>query len=378
MVEAWYAHAPAEPREAVAVGTHDRHRVPPVVDWYEGGHPTPTVNSVAAARAALAVAARVPADGQLVVLLSGGASALLSLPAGDITLDDKQQATRALMHDGRAIDELNAVRKHLSAIKGGRLTAACPGRVITLAISDVVGPIEDDPSVIGSGPTVPDPSTYAQALRIVDGVREQQAIPPAVRAHLERGVQGVVPETPKPGDPLFTRGAYQLIGTRRTAMAGAQAAALARGLHTIVIDAPVEGEARGAGAASVQRLLDLTRAYPGPVCVISSGETTVTVRGRGRGGRNQEFAAGAIAALARAHRPMIVTSLGTDGIDGPTDAAGAWADTSTADRARDAGLDIDAYLDANDAFHLHEQLGTLVRTGRTDTNVGDVQVAIVY
>lgn len=378
MVEAWYRHAPAAPGQALAVGTHDGQRVPPSVEWFEGGHPTPTAQSVEAARAALALAARVPVDGQLVVLLSGGASALLSLPAASLGLDDKQRATRALMHDGRAIDELNAVRKHLSAIKGGRLTAACPGRVLTLAISDVVGPIEDDPSVIGSGPTVPDPSTYAQALRIVSSVRQQDAIPPAVRAHLERGARGELAETPKPGDPLFSRATYQLIGTRRTAMAGAQAAAVARGLHTIVIDAPVEGEARSAGAAWVQRLLDLTRAYPGPVCVISSGETTVTVQGRGRGGRNQEFAAGAIAALARSHRPMLLTSLGTDGIDGPTDAAGAWADTSTFDSAREAGLDVEAHLDDNDAFHLHQQLGTLVRTGRTDTNVGDVQVAIVY
>lgn len=378
MVEAWFAHAPAEPGVAIAVGTHDGHRVPPQVEWFEGGHPTPTTQSVEAARAALAIAASVPAEGQLVVLLSGGASALLSLPAGGLSLDDKQGATRALMHDGRAIDELNAVRKHLSAIKGGRLTAACPGRVITLAISDVVGPIEDDPSVIGSGPTVPDPSTYAQALRIVTSVRQQEAVPAAVRAHLERGARGELPETPKPGDPLFSRASYQLIGTRRTAMGGAQTAALARGLHTIVIDPPIEGEARDAGAAYVQRLLDLTRAYHGPVCVISSGETTVTVRGSGRGGRNQEFVAGAIAALARAHRSMVVTSLGTDGIDGPTDAAGAWADTRTSDTARQAGLDVQAYLADNDAYHLHQRLGTLVRTGRTDTNVGDVQVAIVY
>jgi hydroxypyruvate reductase len=378
MVEAWYAHAAAEPGEAVAVGTHDRHRLPPRVEWFEGGHPTPTVASVAAARAAVALAGRVPADGQLVVLLSGGASALLSLPAEGLTLDDKQQATRGLMHDGRAIDELNAVRKHLSAIKGGRLTAACAGQVITLAISDVVGPVEDDPSVIGSGPTVPDPSTYAQARRIVEGVQDAASIPRAVREHLARGVDGQVPETPKPGDPMFARAVYQLIGTRRTGMSGAQARALELGLHTIVLDPPIEGEARVAGASFVQRVLDVTRAFPGPVCVIASGETTVTVRGKGRGGRNQEFVAGAIGPLARAARPLVMASIGTDGIDGPTDAAGAWADASTAAAAAAAGLDVDAFLDRNDAYHLHEALGTLIRTGRTDTNVGDVQVAVVY
>ncbi len=377
MVEAWYRHAAVPPHEAIAVGTHDGDRVAEGVDWYTGGHPTPTDQSVAAARAALEAARRVPPDGLLVVLLSGGASALLSLPVAGVTLEDKQQATRALMHDGRAIDELNAVRKHLSAIKGGQLTTACAGRVVTLAISDVVGPIEDDPSVIGSGPTVPDPSTFARAHQIVRAVADQEAVPADVLAYLERGLRGEVPETPKPGDGAFTRASYHLIGTRRTAMAGAQACAVARGLHTIVLDPPVEGEARTTGAAFVQRVLDVTRVFPGPVCVIASGETTVTVRGRGRGGRNQEFVAGAFAALARAPRRMVLASIGTDGIDGPTDAAGAWADNDTANRAHAAGLDIDAILDDNDAYHLHQALGTLVQTGRTDTNVGDVQVAIV-
>ncbi len=378
MVDAWYATARAAPAAAVAVGTHDGDRVPPQVDWYRGGHPTPTETSVAAARAALALARAVPPDGQLVVLLSGGASALLSLPADGLSLEDKQQTTRALMHDGRAIDELNTVRKHLSAIKGGRLTAACRGEVVTLAISDVVGPVEDDPAVIGSGPTVPDPGTYAEALRIVEGVADRTAVPAVVRTHLERGAAGTLDETPKPGDPAFARSRYVLMGTRRTAMAGAQAAALAEGLHTIVIDPPVEGEAREAGASHVQRVLDLTRAYPGPVCVISSGETTVTVRGKGRGGRNQEFAAGAIAALAGAARPMVLASVGTDGIDGPTDAAGASVDSATADAAARAGLDVAAMLDANDTYPLHDRLGTLLRTGPTDTNVCDVQVAIVF
>lgn len=378
MVEAWYAAAAVAPTEAAAVGTHGGDRVPPAVDWYTGGHPTPTSTSVAAARAVLAVASRVPEQGQLVVLLSGGASALLSLPADGLTLDDKQRTTRALMHDGRAIDELNTVRKHLSGIKGGRLAAACAGAVVTFAISDVVGPIEDDPTVIGSGPTVADPTTFAEALAIVDRVRDRDAIPAVVRAHLARGIAGELAETPKQGDQALARADYHLLGTRRTAMAGAQAAALAEGLHTIVIDPPVEGEARAAGAAHVQRVLDLTRAYPGPVCVISSGETTVTVHGKGRGGRNQEFAAGAIDALARAGRPMLLASLGTDGIDGPTDAAGAIVDTTTAAAAASAGLDVEAILDDNDAYRLHETLGTLVRTGRTDTNVCDVQVALVY
>ncbi len=181
MLERWYALVPELPRRAIGVGTHDAHRVPDDVEWYTGGHPTPTGESVAAADAALAAAGAVPADGRLIVLLSGGASALLCRPVPGVTLAEKQQITRALMHDGRAIDELNCVRKHLSGIKGGRLAAACAGRTLTLAISDVVAPIEDDPSVIGSGPTVPDPSTFADAWGIVSRMAAQDAVPASVR-----------------------------------------------------------------------------------------------------------------------------------------------------------------------------------------------------
>jgi glycerate 2-kinase len=377
MVAAWYAASDLHPSEAVAVGTHDGERVPPDVDWYTGGHPTPTRASVDAAGATLGVASRVPPDGQLVVLLSGGASALLSLPADGLTLEDKQQTTRALMHDGRAIDEVNCVRKHLSAIKGGRLVAACRGRVVTLAISDVVAPVEDDPSVIGSGPTVPDPSTYADALAIVVAVRDRGAIPEAVRTLLERGARGELAETPKPGDPAFAGATYRLIGTRRTAMDGAIAHASANGYATVRIDQPMIGEARDAGRAFVRQVVSVTEGMTGPVCVVASGETTVTVTGGGRGGRNQEFVAGAIEVLGTTSRPIALCSVGTDGIDGPTDAAGAWADGSTAAAAADAGLDIAAYLADNNAYALHDALGTLIRTGRTDTNVGDVQIAIV-
>lgn len=377
MMEAWFAAETLRPSAAVAVGTHDGERVPPFVEWYTGGHPTPTRASVDAARAALGVASRVPPDGQLVVLLSGGASALLSLPADGLTLEDKQQTTHALMHDGRAIDELNCVRKHLSAIKGGRLAAACRGQIVTLAISDVVAPVEDDPSVIGSGPTVPDPSTYADALAIVAAVRDRGAIPEAVRVRLERGARGELAETPKPGDAVFSRASYRLVGTRRTAMDGAVAHASSKGYATVRIDLPVIGEARDAGRAFVRQVVTITEGMSGPVCVVASGETTVTVTGQGKGGRNQEFVAGAIEVLATLPRPMALCSVGTDGIDGPTDAAGAWADDSTAAAASRAGLDIAAYLADNNAYVLHDALGTLIRTGRTDTNVGDVQVAIV-
>ncbi len=378
MLERWYALVPELPQRAIGVGTHDAHRVPDDVEWFTGGHPTPTTESVAAADAALAAAARVPADGLLVVLLSGGASALLSAPVEGVTLAEKQQVTRALMHDGRAIDELNCVRKHLSRIKGGRLAAACAGRTLTLAISDVVSPVEDDPSVIGSGPTVPDPTTYADAWRIVSGVAAQDAVPASVRAWLQRGVAGDVPESPKPGDAAMARSRYELIGTRRVAMQGAEAQATRLGYDVVVLPEPVLGEARDAGAAHVDAVLAAVGDRRGPICVISSGETTVTVTGTGRGGRNQEFAAGAFDRLARAPRPMILASVGTDGIDGPTDAAGAWADIETAALAHAQSIDAARALAHNDTYDLHRRLGTLIRTGPTDTNVGDLQVALVF
>ena len=312
------------------------------------------------------------------MLLSGGASALLCLPVDGVTLAEKQQITRALMHDGRAIDELNCVRKHLSRIKGGRLAAACAGHTITLAISDVVAPVEDDPSVIGSGPTVADPSTFDQAWRIVSTMAAQDAVPPSVRAWLQRGVAGEVAESPKPGDAAMARSRYELIGTRHVAMAGAVEDARRRGYEVVVIAPPVLGEAREAGAAHVATVLAAAATRRGPLCVLSSGETTVTVTGKGRGGRNQEFVAGAIDALSRVSRPVLLSSVGTDGIDGPTDAAGAWADNGTAGQARDQSITVEAWLADNNAYELHRRLGTLVRTGPTDTNVGDLQVALVY
>jgi glycerate 2-kinase len=378
MLERWYALVAELPDRAIGVGTHDGHRVADDVEWYTGGHPTPNAESVAAADAALAAARAVPATGHLIVLLSGGASALLCRPVEGVTLAEKQQVTRALMHDGRAIDELNCVRKHLSRIKGGRLAAACQGQTLTLAISDVVAPVEDDPSVIGSGPTVPDPTSYADAWRIVSAIAAQDAVPASVREWLRRGVAGEVPESPKPGDAEMARSRYELIGTRHVAMAGAAEDARRRGYDVVVIAPPVSGEAREAGVRHVAAVCAAVEGRVGPLCVISSGETTVTVTGTGRGGRNQEFVAGAIDALARTDRPMLMASVGTDGIDGPTDAAGAWADHTVAALAAAQGVNVAAYLADNNAYELHRRLGTLTRTGPTDTNVGDLQVALIY
>lgn len=377
MVERWYALAPELPTRAVAVGSHDGHRVPDEVEWFTGGHPTPTTASAAAADAALALARDVPRNGRLVVLLSGGASALLCRPVDGVSLADKQAITRALLRQGQPIDALNCVRKHLSQVKGGRLAAACPGETRTFAISDVAAPVEDDPSVIGSGPTVADPSTYGDAWRIVSGL-PADLVPASVRSWLTRGVNGDVAESPKPGDAALARSQYEVIGSRRVAMAGAADEARRRGYEVVVIEPAVLGEARDRGRQHVQAVLALVAGRPGPLCVVSSGETTVTVVGQGRGGRNQEFVAGAIDALARSERPVVLASAGTDGIDGPTDAAGAWADHTTRDVARSQQVDIAGALDDNDAYDLHRRLGTLIRTGPTDTNVGDLQITLIY
>jgi len=340
---------------------------------FEAGHPAANAASVAAAMRALELARAARDDAALIVLLSGGASALLAAPVPGVTLSEKVEASRALMRAGVAIDGLNCVRKHLSQIKGGQLSAAA-GSTITFAISDVHGPIPDDPSVIGSGPTVADPTTFAGALAIVRGV---DGIPQSVRQHLERGARGDVPETVKPGDERLTQTAYEIIATRALALEGAAELARALGYAVFVIDDPIEGEARLAARQFLAEARRLAAQSTGPVCVLAAGETTVTVRGDGLGGRNQEFVLSLVPEMAIEQRPSVVASAGTDGIDGPTDAAGAIVDATTLERARRAGLDWESTLAANDAYHFFQPLGDLVMWGPTGTNVGDVQMLLV-
>jgi len=323
-------------------------------------------------------------DRTLVVLLSGGASALLAVPAAGLTLAEKLATTRAVMEAGVAIDGLNCVRKHLSAIKGGQLGAAA-GRVMTLAISDVHGPVPDDPSVIGSGPTVGDPSTYADALQIVRAViadtglasTSRGGVPEAALAHLERGVRGLEPETIKPTDPRLARAEWHLIGNRETAVEGARHAADRLGYQVIVLPGPTAGEARLAGNAFFDAAMPWVSRATGALCVLASGETTVRVTGSGRGGRNQEFALSLASRLASAGQPMVAASAGTDGIDGPTDAAGAVVDTATLERARALGLNPGVALAGNDAYAFFAPLRDLIMWGPTGTNVGDLHVLLV-
>jgi hydroxypyruvate reductase len=342
--------------------------------WMEGSHPVPDGRSVAAGREALALAEEIGMGETLLVLLSGGASALMALPAAGLTLEAKQAATRRLLAANATIDEVNCVRKHLSAVKGGRLAAASRGAVVTLALSDVVG---DDPSVIGSGPTVPDPSTFGEALAIVERCGGDAAFPGEVVERLRRGSAGEIPETPKPGHAAFEGTRYEVIGSGAGAARGAAEAATQAGYRVVVLDEPIVGESRVAALAWLARIRTLAAEHRGRFCVVSRGETTVDVRGTGRGGRNQEFALALASALGGLGREAVVASVGTDGIDGPTDAAGALADSGTAARAAQLALDPMRYLESNDAWSFFDALGDLVRTGPTGTNVGDVQIAVL-
>jgi glycerate 2-kinase len=347
--------------------------------FYFSGHPVPTAASVEAGEHALALARGAAPDDHLLVLLSGGASALLAAPADGLTLDDKMQATRALLGGGAAIHELNAVRKHLSAIKGGRLAAAARCEVTTLAISDVISPVDDDPSVIGSGPTVADASTFGDALAVIDRLGVRGAMPAAVLDVLEAGAAGHRDESPKPGDPRLARAGYHVIASRRDAMAAARVEAERLGFTVFVVDEAISGEARDAAPRLLARADALVRECVGerPCCVIASGETTVRVTGSGRGGRNQEFAVALVERLAAKRATVVAASIGTDGIDGPTDAAGGMVDSMTLQRAREAGTpEPAAFLANNDAYHFLDAVGGLVKTGPTNTNVGDLQILV--
>lgn len=344
--------------------------VPPHITWIAGAHPTPDAASVQAGARALSLVSR--RDARLLMLLSGGASSLLALPAPGVSLADKIATARALMRAGADIGDLNTVRKHLSAIKGGRLGAAA-GSSVTFAISDVHGPIEDDPSVIGSGPTVPDPTTYDDALRIVSGRYPDASVPASVRHHLAEGARGVFEETPKPGDRRFGSHEYRVIANRHTATKAAADAARAAGLTVHIVETATVGDARVAGRIFAEQALALGT---GTRCVIGSGETTVRVAGGGRGGRNQEFALAA-AEMICGHSNVVLASAGTDGIDGPTDAAGAIVDGTTVDRADAAGLSITQAFANNDTYPFFARLGDLIRWGPTGTNVGDLHVVLV-
>ncbi len=373
MLNAFASSTGVPVRRKMGIGPQPPELLPPGAEWHNAGHPLPTEGSVAAARRALEMARSSRQDDLLVVLLSGGGSALMTMPADGISLADKRQTARTLMEQGADIYELNTVRKHLSAVKGGQLAAVATGTVLTLAVSDVVG---DDLSVIASGPTVPDDSTYTQALAILRTRGGMPAYPAAVVERLKRGAEGALPETPHTGDRRLRRSTARVIGPQRGAIEGAERAARRLGYHVLIVREAITGEARETAVAHVNRVAADAAGLPRPLCIISSGETTVTVRGRGRGGRNQEFALAMADALAVLGDRVAGASIGTDGIDGPTDAAGAIVDSSTLLRARAAGLEPRAFLDDNNTYAFFERLEDLIKTGPTATNVGDLQVIL--
>lgn len=372
MAQAAVAYLGIRLTDGVVSGPPGNGSLPHQLEWLQGGHPLPDIWSVRAAQRAVSIAGDAGRNRDLLlVLLSGGGSSMLALPANGLTIDDKRQTTDALSRAGVPIADLNCVRKHLSSLKGGRLAAAAGGTSLTLAISDVNVP-EDDPATIASGPTVADPTTFGAALRILDEARV--TVPAAVRTHLQRGADGTIEETLKQGDPRLDGASFRVIGSRRTAMEGAAREARQRGYGVRVIDPPISGYARQAGRAFAETSLSDVEA--GPTCVLASGETTVAVSGGGRGGRNQEFALGAVPPICARSAPAVLASAGTDGVDGPTDAAGALISSRTQREADVLGLDLADALARNDAYPALDQLGALLRWGPTLTNVGDIHVLV--
>lgn len=339
----------------------------------QAGHPVPDAAGLAAGAAMLDLARQAGERDLVICLLSGGGSALLeALPPG-IGVADLQQTTDLLLASGATIHEINALRKHLSLLKGGRLAAAvAPATLLTLVLSDVVGSPLD---VIASGPTVADTSTWADAWAVVERYNLADRLPPAVWAYLQAGLAGAVPETPKPGDPLFARSQVCLVGDNAVAATAAAAAATRQGYHSLILTTFLEGEAREVARVAVALAREVQthgRPAPPPACLILGGETTVTLEPQsGRGGRNQELALAAAIALAGT-RGITLVALATDGTDGPTDAAGGVVDGETLARGAALGLDAHAHLRRHDAYPYLEAVGALLKTGPTRTNVNDL------
>jgi hydroxypyruvate reductase len=348
----------------------DGHTLPTrTVELAEAGHPVPDRRGEAAARRILSLAESAGPGDLVLLLVSGGGSALMPAPAPPVTLEEKQDVTRRLLGAGATIGELNAVRKHLSLLKGGQLArAAAPARVVTLLLSDVIG---DPLDVIASGPTAPDPTTFADALDVLTRRGVLEAVAPSVRQRLRSGARGELHDTPKPGDPLFSDVTHVVVGNNRLVVDTAARTAERLGYRPRVATASLEGEARRVAV----ELVEQARSLRSPACLIAGGETTVTVRGSGRGGRCQELALAAALELGD-DEERVVLAAGTDGTDGPTDAAGAVVDAGTVARGRAAGLDPHRALSDNDANTFLGGCGDLIVTGPTNTNLLDLYIVV--
>ena len=368
---AWPARAPLDG----VVITRYGHGMPTKrIRVVEAGHPVPDESGEAAAREILATAGALGEDDLLLALVSGGGSSLLALPVPGIEMADLKAVTRDLLASGAPIQDMNTVRKHLSAIQGGRLALATRARVLALVISDVTG---DDPTHIASGPCSPDPTTYADAIGIL--ARFGVAAPPAIAAHLARGAAGEIPETPKPGDQGFNRVDVRVIATAHASLMAAAAFVQARGITPMVLGDSITGESREVAkvhAAIARQLRRHAHPFRPPVAVISGGETTVTVRGKGKGGRCSEFLMSLAVELEGLDDTWALAA-DTDGIDGAESNAGAVVAPDTLARAAARGLDAKRMLDDNDGFGFFSALGDLVVTGPTRTNVNDFRVVLV-
>ena len=347
------------------------------IELVEAGHPVPDASGELGSGKILDMAAAAGEKDLLICLISGGGSALLPKAVPDVSLADKQETTRILLACGATIHEINTIRKHLSVIKGGRLAAtAAPATVVSLILSDVVG---DDLDVIASGPTVADNSTFADCLHILARYGIADQLPKSVYDHLVKGSNGKVPETPKANDPVFHKTSNLVIGSNIEALLAAEKEAVRRGYTTQVLSSMIEGETGDVArvhTAIAREIIKTGHPAAPPACILSGGETTVTLKGDGLGGRNQEFALCAAADIAGEH-PAVILSGGTDGNDGPTDAAGAIADNTTLARAAAAKVSAAEHLANNDSYHFFQALGDLLITGPTNTNVMDLRIVLI-
>jgi glycerate 2-kinase len=344
----------------------------------EASHPVPDENSYLAAKKTLEMANEYGPKDLVLCLLSGGASSIWALPYHPVSLEHKQKCTEILLGCGADIHEINAVRKHISRIKGGRLAQAIhPARLITLAISDVVG---DKLTSIGSGPTVGDPTTYYDAMEVIEKYSLSPQMPESVLNHLWAGINKEVKDTPLPNDGIFKGNVELIVSSNKQALDTALQTATYLGYDAGILSTEITGEAREVGKRIIERARNIIRnRIPGspPSMLLLGGETTVTLRGRGKGGRNQELVLAAAIEMQDL-KNMVVASVGTDGTDGPTDAAGAFADSATVARGNDIGLDAEKYLRNNNSYEYFRRLGDLIKTGPTGTNVMDIQALLIF
>ena len=348
------------------------------IEVFEAAHPVPDLQGVLATERVIGLLESADSTTLVVCLISGGGSALLVAPHEDISLAEKQQITQLLLKAGANIQELNTVRKHLSRIKGGRLAEiACPARILSLILSDVIG---DPLDVIASGPTSPDQTTFQDALKVIKRYDPGDKIPEKAHLILIRGAAGEIPETPKEGNPVFACVQNIIVGSNKKAIETAKREAESQGYQTAVISTELQGEARDAAAWLASKAIEVRRGLAGgsqrKICLISGGETTVTVRGNGMGGRNTELSL-AFAQEIKGMKGITLLSAGTDGTDGPTDAAGAIADGGTIEKAEAAGINPGDYLKNNDSYNFFKAAGGLFLTGPTGTNVMDLQIILL-